>query len=520
MKEQEFLKSVADISDELIILPIVTINKILKLDNKNKGDAISLYTFYYYTAKWQKTNQPKAVDIYVRNGLKLGKERLLKAQKILLDLNLIERIVKKDSNGKIKGWYIKLNYIIKKDIINNIFNKNQLPGNPLVGKPTSGKTHQVEKPTSGKTEINALSTSNINALSTSKKEYRPPKKEVSKNIVKNSLLGEKNLNFYKTHSAIINIIKNMIKVGGFSHKLPKDNKIPTKLILRCIEYLKSIKMGTFLNEIRLEKEWSNKFIKKTPNKGGYESWREVKEIVLRSLSNYVQDVQNSKNVGGNLWFPKEMTQFFFNSVGSTPGKSMFLKYYNIQPKRSKEYISNWLEIKISDESRKYLQPVLDSANRNYSENDLLQFWGNMNQLLSWWNKNNNRLKIYNQAYHDNGWGYHCSTPDNFFYMVSKYLVEGMGSRFPIRPIPLDKHNSYWRAFRFYMLNSFNIELDVDDEKEKKAEEEIKKIKKQSYESLVNEEIEKIKIERREYGLDPLSLEEIEKIAKRRIDILK
>ena len=45
---------------------------LLLSQRKEKGqhpcDLIALYMFYYYTAKWQRTNQPKAVDKYVRGA--------------------------------------------------------------------------------------------------------------------------------------------------------------------------------------------------------------------------------------------------------------------------------------------------------------------------------------------------------------------------------------------------------------------------------------------------------------------
>ena len=47
-----------DIADGLLILNKITIDKLFQLENS--ADCIALYVFYYKTAKWQKTNQPKA----------------------------------------------------------------------------------------------------------------------------------------------------------------------------------------------------------------------------------------------------------------------------------------------------------------------------------------------------------------------------------------------------------------------------------------------------------------------------
>lgn len=168
-----------DVSDNLIILPMNIINRILQLNIKNKSDAISLYIFYYYTAKWQKTNQPKAVDKYSKKVLGMGKDRLSKAQKTLISLGLIERVVKKNEKGQILGWYIKINYILKKKTLNNILESkedNQVPENALVDLPTSGKQNTNALSINN---ISALSINNISAYDNNKEQLEKDMKEIS-----------------------------------------------------------------------------------------------------------------------------------------------------------------------------------------------------------------------------------------------------------------------------------------------------------------------------------------------------
>jgi hypothetical protein len=141
--EQEF------IDNELIILTKPTLDKLLA--EENPADLISLYTFFYYTAKWQKTNIVKATQGYVKKGLGWGIDRLNKSESKLVELGLIEKITRKDKKGRIIGWFIKVNYIFKKNNV-EIIQNTQKP--------------QVDTPTSGNQETNALSTNNINALST------------------------------------------------------------------------------------------------------------------------------------------------------------------------------------------------------------------------------------------------------------------------------------------------------------------------------------------------------------------
>jgi hypothetical protein len=84
----------------------------LLLESEHPSDLIALYMFYYYTAKWQKTNQIKATESYVRVALKWGEDRFRRSKKLLVELGLIKNIKIKDSNSsKIIGHYIQLNLI-------------------------------------------------------------------------------------------------------------------------------------------------------------------------------------------------------------------------------------------------------------------------------------------------------------------------------------------------------------------------------------------------------------------------
>jgi hypothetical protein len=109
MIEQNFIEN------ELVILSKPTIDLFLK--QKNVIDCIALYTFYYYTAKWQKTNQIKCATKYAAQGLKKSDEWVRKTKNTLIELNLVDDIKTRDETGKIIGWYIKLNYIWKNETV-------------------------------------------------------------------------------------------------------------------------------------------------------------------------------------------------------------------------------------------------------------------------------------------------------------------------------------------------------------------------------------------------------------------
>src|SRR5256885_14833130 len=102
------------IEHNIIILSKQTLDLFLKQDTP--ADLIGLYCFYYYTAKWQETNQPKATTRYAAKGLKWGIQKIQKNKKTLVKLGLIQDIQDKDEQtGKVKGWYIRVNYLWKKE---------------------------------------------------------------------------------------------------------------------------------------------------------------------------------------------------------------------------------------------------------------------------------------------------------------------------------------------------------------------------------------------------------------------
>lgn len=155
--QQNFLE------DSLIILTKQTLDIFLK--QENPSELIALYTFYYYTAKWQGTNQPKCTSDYVAKGLHWNRNKVARIKKQLLEFGLIEdvRIVDQETQ-RVKGYYIKMNYIFKKETLS----KSQCIQNP----PTGNEATKNEKASVSKIEgvenecTNALSTINLNALST------------------------------------------------------------------------------------------------------------------------------------------------------------------------------------------------------------------------------------------------------------------------------------------------------------------------------------------------------------------
>jgi len=140
-----------NIDQEPIVLSKPLIDLILK--QKNPADLIALYTFYYYTANWQKTNKIGATVSYVAKGLKWGMDKTRDRRKQLKAIGLIEdkTQAKKGERGFGKS-YVGVKFIWTQEKANNVLGDLCAPRN----------THHV------KSDTNALRDSNRNALRDSK----------------------------------------------------------------------------------------------------------------------------------------------------------------------------------------------------------------------------------------------------------------------------------------------------------------------------------------------------------------
>ena len=162
------------IENELIIITKQTFDAFLRSDFP--ADLIALYNFYYYTAKWQETNQPKCTTGYTADGLKWSEAKVRRAKKELMRLGLVED-VQQQVNGKVTGCFIKLNYILKQETIHhtNDFPQGGNESNHPYDFPQGGVVHRVENLQTNAlspNNINALSPDNINALSPDKRKTK------------------------------------------------------------------------------------------------------------------------------------------------------------------------------------------------------------------------------------------------------------------------------------------------------------------------------------------------------------
>ena len=256
-----------DISNELFIMNRITTDRLWEAG----ADAYTLYSFYYKTAKWQKTNQVKANDIYIKKCLSWGIERIRKTKKILTELGLITAIQKR-KDGRVVGWYIRVNYIV------------------------SSKQHieiqHIENTTSSNQDTNALKElikmlkdNNINAL----KEKFPELSKDEFRFLENLLLSKNN------------------------NKNSKNNLSSTKNFENFVIFLKKEFATNRINT------YSSKINKTENTKKAFKSLLELDaEIDLNLLSkNYVNYVKENKNMSSRL--DKFLWAYAENNLDSLSG---------------------------------------------------------------------------------------------------------------------------------------------------------------------------------------------------------
>lgn len=96
-----------DVADEPIILSKAVMDKLLTASRP--AEAIALYCFYYYTAKWQRTNAPIASIQYSSKGLGWGHGKVRSIKNVLRELDLIEDVqVKNPKTHAIISHHVQL----------------------------------------------------------------------------------------------------------------------------------------------------------------------------------------------------------------------------------------------------------------------------------------------------------------------------------------------------------------------------------------------------------------------------
>lgn len=381
--------------------------------------------------------------------LNIKKNMLYKRLKELVKKEILDHCPTKDSTGTFSFYAIGKNY---KELLKGIENIKYPVCNILNTPIENIKEGSVKNYITNNPSTNPSTISNNNGTS----------KEVQKNNISNDPLGIGNINKFeipKKYKKPLAIIKSM-KDMGLSCSLPK-NKI-SKTLTQAIKYLLSIKSGSFIRDVSWDKKWTQRWIKKWPDKNGYQSWGKVRTLVLNSLENMLLDKKENRLVGGTMWFPERPEDFFFYiAKNKQTGKSMFLKYMNIKPKTSTDYITEFQKSGISKSVQNMIEDVLGEKNKSWTAQQTQRFWINMRKLCTWYEDNRDWVEKEDKQSGVGMFGMRMYTLDTFFQMVViPYLKSIEPLYFPNEPIPAGiEENSKWRRFCDWLYHKDHIKLD-------------------------------------------------------------
>jgi len=229
------------IEDNLMMLSKQTFELFIEQDKPLELGMI--YLFYYYTAKWQKTNIPRCTTSYVAKGLKISEKKVRCAKKKLIELGLIKDVIRKNEKNKITGWYIQVNYIWKKETINKIHPSH-------FAQCGDSNSVRIDK-------TNSLSASRLNTLSADKENALTEKKESDSEETKES--SKKGIRKENTGITLRTLLEEEFpeKIEPFFKlfsRVPEGEDRSIKFLSNIAEYNKNSVIEVFDNIIgRLEK---------------------------------------------------------------------------------------------------------------------------------------------------------------------------------------------------------------------------------------------------------------------------
>jgi hypothetical protein len=230
---------------EPVVTSKVTLDILLK--QENPGDLIALYTFYYYTAKWQDTTKAKATTAYTAKGLQWSEPRVRRSKKKLIELQLVEDVRITDSKtGKVKGYYVQVKFIW-----------------------TLAEAHPVDLRGSGSCEglvnreTNALQTINLNALRTKnkKRKEKNTKKKITKSPSKYYKLSKKLSEIVQTKKNVKHTTSQLTAWTKEFQKLKEQNDVSIKRQNAALDWYAKSKKDKYSLVIESGSTFREKFIR-------------------------------------------------------------------------------------------------------------------------------------------------------------------------------------------------------------------------------------------------------------------
>jgi len=441
-----------DPTDLIVAIPKATMDRLLKTEHP--GDSLALYSFYCYTGKWQKTNQPKCTVKYIAKGMKWSVEKVRKIKAILKTLSLIEDYPQK-TNGKITNWYTKITYIM---------------GSHPTEFPEGGNDHTVDFATT-----NALSTINLNALSTGKERdgrvLPATSGEVSDFDQKEKLSTEEafRLNNNEPEEKIdsknlwIKEIAEDAKGRAAMDKATQPFNIPrddsTAYLKKINQYVSEIQNGNFLEK----NKFSENFLKHTDVQKAMElrglSEEAVIEKIKLSVDRYLTARHNPDRfdfIARDRKINLAMFLYENNEKTGVLGESQFLRYLEKEPeeKRGDEHYERMLSAVYKNNLPKMYKAVYNEY-ESFSDEEHLRMIKSILSLCRWWKRNESRLiKVYRGKIT-------ILFPKGIESFIEYYFAGFIRDNKFNHAIGVFPEKKYWKAFCDWLYDSYGIDLEAE-----------------------------------------------------------
>jgi len=157
-----------------------TFERLLKLPEKNRSNAIALYNFYSYTAKFQKTNQVYCTTSFAAKALGWGESKIIETKKSLKEINLIEDFKDRFEDGTLAKPYVIVKFLLRNNTTTPVKNQSVV---------ITGAGETTDKCLVTNT-LNALLPTNVNACADAQKTFSSPKESVKPDSLAGFVLPE------------------------------------------------------------------------------------------------------------------------------------------------------------------------------------------------------------------------------------------------------------------------------------------------------------------------------------------
>jgi hypothetical protein len=453
-------------------------------------DACLLYMHLIFTARLQQTNQVKANNMYLRQGLCWTKERLSKAKSLLFDLTLIETIQTRDKFNKFTGHYIKVKTkttpfeIEKIEKIEKSDSKTP-PSNISIG--PESRTVDIQE--SGNLTPNALTKNKC-----LNKELNNINNIKDKQVCPKNISGNKSKNNYSQELKIPDWLIYTLKKGGYN---PRNGN--TKSMQRIVNYINNIYNHTF-PKMEFNQEWfkKNKINNSIQKLNNITSYDDIRKLIQISIMRF-----NRMRTNENVWPENKknlkqcaVADFFYNANRQT---SWFLYCLENKPQPHRKVLAETKKMSVTSSlEKKYNIKIADCMKAIYRGNrdqyhtnvigkwvdeDWTNFWMNIKDILAWYESNREGLKIINDNFHS-----YMKTPISFLNLIGDFL----GEVFPDpKPRFLSMENKQWLILENWLEENKGLNIKINKKFIEKKKKQIADKKIRDKENEIRKEVNRI-----------------------------